>query len=74
MRRENLRRRRRLAHRTGRSTWALDVDFYVFSLYKTYGPHLAVMYGRHAQLLELDGLYHYFYGKEKVSAKLEPGN
>ena len=47
---------------------ALDVDFYVFSLYKTYGPHLAVMYGRYAQLLELDGLYHYFYGKEKVSA------
>jgi cysteine desulfurase family protein (TIGR01976 family) len=53
---------------------ALDVDFYVFSLYKTYGPHLAVMYGRYAELLELDGLYHYFYGKEKVSAKLEPGN
>ena len=53
---------------------ALDVDFYVFSLYKTYGPHLAVMYGRYAHLLELDGLYHYFYGKEKVSAKLEPGN
>ena len=53
---------------------ALDVDFYVFSLYKTYGPHLAVMYGRHDQLLELDGLYHYFYGKDKISAKLEPGN
>jgi cysteine desulfurase family protein (TIGR01976 family) len=53
---------------------ALDVDFYVFSLYKTYGPHLAVMYGRYDQLLELDGLYHYFYGKDKVSGKLEPGN
>ena len=53
---------------------ALDVDYYVFSLYKTYGPHLAVLYGRYDQLLELDGLYHYFYGKEKVSAKLEPGN
>ena len=52
----------------------LDVDYYVFSLYKTYGPHLAVMYGRHEHLLELDGLYHYFYGKEKISAKLEPGN
>jgi cysteine desulfurase family protein (TIGR01976 family) len=52
----------------------LDVDYYVFSLYKTYGPHLAVLYGRHDLLLELDGLYHYFYGKEKVSAKLEPGN
>lgn len=53
---------------------ALDCDFYVFSLYKTYGPHLAVLYGKHDHLLELDGLYHYFYGKESVSAKLEPGN
>jgi len=33
-----------------------------------------VLYGRHEQLLELDGLYHYFYSKDKVSAKLEPGN
>lgn len=53
---------------------ALGVDYYVFSLYKTYGPHLAVMYGRYELLRELDGLYHYFYGKEKVPAKLEPGN
>ena len=53
---------------------ALGVDFYVFSLYKTYGPHLAIMYGRHEHLLELDGLYHYFYGKDKISSKLEPGN
>ena len=53
---------------------ALDVDYYVFSLYKTYGPHHAVMYGRHELLLELDGLYHYFYGKDKVPGKLEPGN
>lgn len=53
---------------------ALDCDYYVFSLYKTFGPHLAVMYGRRELLLELDGLYHYFYGKEKISAKLEPGN
>jgi len=53
---------------------ALDCDFYVFSLYKTYGPHLAVLCGKYEQLLELDGLYHYFYGRENVSAKLEPGN
>ncbi len=52
----------------------LDVDYYAFSFYKTYGPHFAVLYGRHEKLLELDGLYHYFYGKEKVPAKLEPGN
>jgi cysteine desulfurase family protein (TIGR01976 family) len=53
---------------------ALGVDYYVFSFYKTYGPHYAVMYGRYEHLLELDGLYHYFYGKEKVPTKLEPGN
>ena len=52
----------------------LDVDYYVFSFYKTYGPHFAVMYGKYENLLELDGLYHYFYGKEKVPEKLEPGN
>lgn len=51
-----------------------DVDYYVFSLYKTYGPHYAVMYGKHQHLLELDTLYHYFYGKDKVPGKLEPGN
>jgi len=51
-----------------------DVDYYLFSFYKTYGPHLAVMYGKHHKLLELDGLYHYFYGRDKVPAKLEPGN
>jgi cysteine desulfurase family protein (TIGR01976 family) len=53
---------------------ALDVDYYLFSFYKTYGPHFAMLYGRHEYLLELDGLYHYFYGKDKVPGKLEPGN
>ncbi|TPP09779.1 cysteine desulfurase-like protein [Rhizobium glycinendophyticum] len=53
---------------------AFDVDYYVFSLYKTYGPHYALMYGRYDLLLELDTLYHYFYGKDKVPGKLEPGN
>ncbi|EYR84096.1 cysteine desulfurase-like protein [Shinella sp. 838] len=53
---------------------AFDVDYYVFSLYKTYGPHYALMYGKYDHLLELDTLYHYFYGKDKVPGKLEPGN
>ena len=53
---------------------ALDVDYYVFSFYKTYGPHFAVMYGKHVRLLALDGLYHYFYGKDRLPMKLEPGN
>ncbi len=53
---------------------ALDADYYVFSFYKTYGPHFAMVWGRYEALLELDGLYHYFYGREKVPGKLEPGN
>jgi cysteine desulfurase family protein (TIGR01976 family) len=53
---------------------ALDVDYYFFSFYKTYGPHLAVLYGKYEKLLELDSLYHYFYGKDRLPMKLEPGN
>ncbi len=51
-----------------------DVDYYVFSMYKCYGPHHAVMYGKYNLLEKLDGQYHYFYGKDKVPGKLEPGN
>lgn len=51
-----------------------DVDFYCFSLYKTYGPHHAALYCRYEEMEKLDGLYHYFYGKDKIPAKMEPGN
>ncbi|MDB5613178.1 MAG: aminotransferase class-V family protein [Devosia sp.] len=51
-----------------------DVDYYAFSFYKVFGPHHAVLYGKYEHLLELDTLYHYFYGKDKVPQKLEPGN
>jgi len=53
---------------------ALDVDFLAFSLYKVFGPHAAVLYGKYDEFAELDNLYHYFYGKDKIPAKLEPGN
>lgn len=52
----------------------LDADFYTFSWYKTYGPHLAVMYGRFEELQKLDSLNHYFIGKEDIPYKLQPGN
>ena len=32
---------------------ALDVDFYAFSFYKTYGPHHALLYGRRDLLVDL---------------------
>jgi cysteine desulfurase family protein (TIGR01976 family) len=53
---------------------ALDADYYACSLYKLYGPHHAVLYGKHELLLELDNLYHYFFDRTKVPHKLEPGN
>lgn len=52
----------------------LDVDFYVFSNYKSYGPHLAVMYGKYNLLQNLESINHYFIGKDEVPYKLQPGN
>lgn len=53
---------------------ALDADFYCFSVYKTYGPHHAALYGRYDLLRAAGNINHYFYGEEKVPQKLEPGN
>ena len=38
----------------------LDVDFYTFSLYKTYGPHLALLYGKEKILKDLPNQNHEF--------------
>ena len=38
----------------------LDVDFYTFSLYKTYGPHLALLYGKEEILKGLPNQNHEF--------------
>ncbi|MBS56471.1 MAG: cysteine desulfurase [Rickettsiales bacterium] len=38
----------------------LGVDFYTFSLYKTYGPHLALLYGREEILKKLPNQNHQF--------------
>ncbi|WPY98569.1 cysteine desulfurase-like protein [Christiangramia sp. OXR-203] len=52
----------------------LDADFYTFSWYKTYGPHLAMMYGKYDLLRELESINHYFIDKDAVPYKLQPGN
>jgi cysteine desulfurase family protein (TIGR01976 family) len=54
------------------SAW--DIDFLALSVYKVFGPHVAVLYGKYDLFAELDNLYHYFYDKDKIPAKLEPGN
>lgn len=51
----------------------LDVDFYVYSFYKTYGPHQAVLYGKRQLLVKLDKLNHYFIGDHAIPYKLQPG-
>ena len=38
----------------------LDVDFYTFSLYKTYGPHVALLYGKEKILKKLPNQNHEF--------------
>ncbi|HEX6790396.1 MAG TPA: aminotransferase class V-fold PLP-dependent enzyme [Candidatus Krumholzibacteria bacterium] len=52
---------------------ALGVDFYGFSLYKTYGPHYALLYGRRELLERIPGLNHYFLANE-VPYRFQPGN
>ncbi len=51
-----------------------NVDFYVFSLYKVYGPHYSLLYGKSEILAELPGINHFFIGKEDIPYKLQPGN
>ncbi|MGF1521459.1 MAG: cysteine desulfurase-like protein [Leptolyngbyaceae cyanobacterium] len=52
---------------------ALDVDFYAFSLYKVYGPHLALLYGKREHLLTLPGYNHYFIDNAAIPYKFQPG-
>ncbi len=52
---------------------ALGVDFYVFSTYKTYGPHQAVLWGRRELLAEARSQNHFFVGEDQLPAKMEPG-
>jgi cysteine desulfurase family protein (TIGR01976 family) len=39
---------------------ALGADWYVFSMYKVYGPHMAVLFGREDAFRELKGPNHFF--------------
>jgi len=53
---------------------ASGADVYVFSFYKVFGPHYAVLWGRRELLLSLPGLNHHFIGAEQLPYKLQPGN
>jgi cysteine desulfurase family protein (TIGR01976 family) len=52
---------------------AWGVDFYAFSLYKVYGPHLAALYVRDALWAELENVNHDFFGPDSIPYKAQPG-
>ncbi len=53
---------------------ALGADVYALSLYKTYGPHLGLLYVRRDLLEIAQSRNHFFVGGARPHLKLEPGN
>ena len=52
---------------------ALDVDFYLYSPYKIFGPHMGVLYGKRAALARTANQSHYFLGDDDHQRRLCPG-
>lgn len=50
-----------------------DCDFYVFSAYKVYGPHIAALYGKNEAWAGLEGANHFFVDPNEVPRKFELG-
>lgn len=50
-----------------------DVDWYVYSTYKVYGPHMGALYGRADAIAELEGPNHFFIPRDRVPYKFELG-
>jgi cysteine desulfurase family protein (TIGR01976 family) len=51
----------------------LDVDFYLYSPYKVFGPHMGVLYGKRELLALLANQGHYFQGETDFQRRLCPG-
>ena len=52
---------------------ALDVDFYLYSPYKVFGPHMGVLYGKPELLGLLANQSHYFLADDDFARRLCPG-
>jgi cysteine desulfurase family protein (TIGR01976 family) len=52
---------------------AWDVDFYAYSTYKVYGPHMAAMWAASDALPELVGPNHFFIPDDELPYKFELG-
>ena len=52
---------------------ALGVDYYLLSLYKVYGPHLGLLWGKRELLERAHGQNHHFIPETQLPYKLQPG-
>jgi cysteine desulfurase family protein (TIGR01976 family) len=53
------------------SAW--NVDWYAYSTYKVYGPHMAALWGRRDAIAELSGPNHFFVPDDEAPYKFELG-
>jgi cysteine desulfurase family protein (TIGR01976 family) len=51
----------------------LGADWYVYSTYKVFGPHMAALFGTQEALAGLEGPNHFFIPRTEVSYAFEPG-
>ncbi len=51
----------------------IDADFYVYSIYKVFGPHIGVLYGKEEHLLRLPGINHSIVPNDDLPYKFQPG-
>jgi cysteine desulfurase family protein (TIGR01976 family) len=52
---------------------ALGVDYYLYSTYKVFGPHLGAMFGRLDAFAEIEGPNHFFIARDDIPYKFELG-
>lgn len=52
---------------------ALDADYYVFSWYKVYAPHMACLFASHDAIAEIEGPNHFFIPKNYIPYKFQLG-
>ena len=49
-----------------------DVDYYLFSFYKVFGPHMGCLYGKREHLVAAANQGHFFFEDDDTSHKLNP--
>ena len=52
---------------------AWEVDYYAWSTYKVYGPHMGALFGRTEAFAELRGPNHFFIPEDEIPYKFELG-